>query len=127
MQCVGWPELFRKHPGGSGQRRLEVTYSKIRPWLFWKMGVPASIWLMRWLCPLWDLALIMGGSCFISTRLWSILKAWLFWCWCAAVGGVPFELGQLARWWRCLFGRSHVSRNMQLDYVVPFLVGWSDT
>ena len=26
--CVGWPELFWKHPGWSGQRRLEVAYSK---------------------------------------------------------------------------------------------------
>ena len=28
MQCVGWPELFWKHSGWSGQQRLEVAYSK---------------------------------------------------------------------------------------------------
>ena len=38
--------------------------------------------------------------------------------------GVPFW-GQLACWWRCLFGRTHVARVLQLDFG-PFLVGWSE-
>ena len=72
MQCVGWPELFWKHPYWSGQRRFEVTYSKARQKLFWKMAVRTRIWLRSWLCPLLDLALIRGS---IITMLWIILKS----------------------------------------------------
>ena len=90
---------LRKHNSGGEEAILEDGGAE----LVFGWGVAyAHSWTLHWLGE--DLVLYQQGCFGVVAPFWD----------------------QLAYWWCCLLGCSHVLQILQLE-VGPFLVGWSDT